>query len=125
MSASQPQPLLGYDFSALATGDKEANNTVSGSSFGPARILDADGQPTGAVKADDALLFDGSTYVKLPDDILSGRASATVSIRVRNDRFNVSGPWTYLWSLGGTGQQAVGSWTTSTHTSLYTFHVAY
>ena len=120
MSASQPQPLLGYDFSALAPGDKEAKNTVSGSSFGPARILDADGQPTGAVKADDALLFDGSTYVKLPDDILSGRASATVSIRVRNDRFNASGLWTYLWSLGGTGQQAVGSWTASTHTSLYT-----
>ncbi len=120
MSASQPQPLLGYDFSALAPGAKEAENTVSGSSFGPARILDADGRPTGAVKTDDALLFDGTTYVKLPDDILSGRANATVSIRVRNDRFNASGPWTYLWSLGGTGQQAVGSWTVSTHTSLYT-----
>ncbi|WP_288804778.1 family 43 glycosylhydrolase [uncultured Bifidobacterium sp.] len=120
MSASQPQPLLGYDFSALAPGAKEAENTVSGSSFGPARILDADGRPTGAVKTDDALLFDGTTYVKLPDDILSGRANATVSIRVRNDSFNASGPWTYLWSLGGTGQQAVGSWTVSTHTSLYT-----
>ena len=120
MSASQPQPLLGYDFSALAPGAKEAKNTVSGSSFGPAHILDAEGRPTGAVKTDDALLFDGSTYVKLPDDILRGRANATVSIRVRNDRSNASGPWTYLWSLGGTGQQAVGSWTVSTHTSLYT-----
>ena len=120
MSTSQPQPLLGYDFSALTPGAKEAKNTVSGSSFGQARIMDADGRPAGAVKTDDALLFDGSTYVKLPDDILSGRASATVSIRVRNDRFNASGPWTYLWSLGGTGQQAVGSWTASTHTSLYT-----
>ncbi|WP_339350478.1 family 43 glycosylhydrolase [Bifidobacterium indicum] len=119
-SAAIPQPALHYDFASVPAGSRVVPNAETGSSLGEARILDARGGETGAVKSDGALLFDGSSYVKLPDDVLRGRSSATVSVQVRNDAFNGSGPWTYLWSLGGTGQSARGSWATSTHTSLYT-----
>ena len=115
-----PQPIVSYDFSTVADGTTTVANDVENSLFGDAVVTDADGETTGRYE-EGALQMDGSYYVKLPDDILKDHASATISTVVRNDEFNSSGnQWTYLWSLGGTGQTAKGSWATSTHTSLYT-----
>ena len=115
-----PQPIVSYDFSTVADGTTTVANDVENSLFGDAVVTDADGETTGRYE-EGALQMDGSYYVKLPDDILKDHASATISTVVRNDEFNSSGSqWTYLWSLGGTGQTAKGSWAASTHTSLYT-----
>lgn len=115
-----PQPIVSYDFSTAADGTTTVANDVENSLFGDAVVTDSDGETAGHYE-EGALQMDGSYYVKLPDDILKGHASATISTVVRNDEFNSSGSqWTYLWSLGGTGQTAKGSWAASTHTSLYT-----
>ena len=115
-----PQPIVSYDFSTVADGTTTVANDVENSLFGDAVVTDSDGETAGHYE-EGALQMDGSYYVKLPDDILKGHASATISTVVRNDEFNSSGSqWTYLWSLGGTGQTAKGSWAASTHTSLYT-----
>ena len=115
-----PQPIVSYDFSTVADGTTTVANDVENSLFGDAVVTDSDGETAGHYEKG-ALQMDGSYYVKLPDDILKGHASATISTVVRNDEFNSSGSqWTYLWSLGGTGQTAKGSWAASTHTSLYT-----
>lgn len=117
---STPQPIVSYDFSTATTGTATVTNDVESSPFGDAVVTDANGMTEGRYE-EGALQMDGSYYVKLPDDILKDHASATISTVVRNDEFNSSGSqWTYLWSLGGTGQTAKGSWAASTHTSLYT-----
>lgn len=119
MAQEAPEPIVSYDFSTESTGASTVANSVKDSSFGEAVITDADGETTGVFE-DGALQMDGGYYVKLPDDILKGHESATVSAVVRNDQYNSSGDkWTYLWSLGSTGQAAKGSWATSTHTMLY------
>ena len=115
-----PQPIVSYDFSTAANGTTTVANDVENSLFGDAVVTDSDDETAGHYE-EGALQMDGSYYVKLPDDILKDHASATISTVVRNDEFNSSGSqWTYLWSLGGTGQTAKGSWAASTHTSLYT-----
>ena len=115
-----PQPIVSYDFSTAANGTTAVANDVENSLFGDAVVTDSDGETAGRYE-EGALQMEGSYYVKLPDDILKDHASATISTVVRNDEFNSSGSqWTYLWSLGGTGQTAKGSWAASTHTSLYT-----
>lgn len=115
-----PQPIVSYDFSTVADGTTTVANDVENSLFGDAVVTDSDDETAGRYE-EGALQMDGSYYVKLPDDILKDHASATISTVVRNDEFNSSGSqWTYLWSLGGTGQTAKGSWAASTHTSLYT-----
>lgn len=106
---STPQPIVSYDFSAGTTGTATIANNVESSPFGDAVVTDADGATEGHYE-EGALQMDGSYYVKLPDDILKDHASATISTVVRSDEFNSSGSqWTYLWSLGGTGQTAKGS----------------
>ncbi|RSX56559.1 fused endo-1,5-alpha-L-arabinosidase and LamG-containing protein [Bifidobacterium samirii] len=114
-----PAPIVDYDFTSAQGDGTAVRNDVSGSTFGDARIVAADGTSAEGTWQDDALQMEGDRYVRLPDGILKGKASATVSVTVRNDQFNSSGAWTYLWQLGGTGQTAKGSWTASTHTSLY------
>lgn len=109
-----PQPIVSYDFSTAANGTTTVANDVENSLFGDAVVTDSDDETAGHYE-EGALQMDGSYYVKLPNDILKDHASATISTVVRNDEFNSSGSqWTYLWSLGGTGQTAKGSWATST-----------
>ncbi|WEV53086.1 family 43 glycosylhydrolase [Bifidobacterium sp. ESL0704] len=117
---SDPQKIVDYNFSDAANGASSVNNAVSGSALGAATITKDGAAPTGGTFNDKSLAMDGNYYVKLPDNILKGHNSATVSTVVKNDQFNSSGAqWTYLWSLGSTGQSGKGSWTASTHTSLY------
>lgn len=115
-----PTAIVDYDFSSLVQGSSTIPNSAPNSPWGNAFIVDSAQQTTAGEYADSALTMGGSYYVKLPDNILKNKASITVSTVVRNDQFNSSGLWTYLWSLGGTGQAGAGSWATSTHTSLYT-----
>ncbi|WP_161786451.1 family 43 glycosylhydrolase [Bifidobacterium bohemicum] len=117
-SRSLPDKVVDYDFSSTTA--SSVNNGVNGSSFGPAKVTANGIDEVAGVYRDNALSMTGNYYVKLPDGILQGLHSATVSTVVSNDEFNSGpNPWTYLWSLGGTGQEAKGSWTVSTHTSLY------
>lgn len=118
-AATMPDKLVDYDFTDVKTGNSTIINSVHNSAFGDATITGENGQTIEGTFTDEALTMGGDYYVKLPDDILSGKKSATVSTVVKNDEFNSSGPWTYLWVLGSTGQQGTGSWTASTHTSLY------
>jgi beta-xylosidase len=117
-SRSIPGKVVDYDFSSTTA--SSVNNGVSGSSFGAATVTSNGTDAVAGIYRDHALNMTGDYYVKLPDDILRGLHSATVSTVVKNDEFNSGpNPWTYLWSLGSTGQNGGGSWTTSTHTSLY------
>lgn len=111
--------LVNYDFSQ-DDGRGKVENSTPDSSFGAAQIKsDAATNAVGEFK-DGALLMDGDYYVDLPDGILTGKNSATVSVVVQNDAFNsTSNKWSYLWTLGSTGQTRKGSWVASTHTSLY------
>ncbi|WEV42085.1 family 43 glycosylhydrolase [Bifidobacterium sp. ESL0682] len=117
---SMPQKLVDYDFSSQTNGTSSVANSVPGSSLGNAKVTNDAGVVTAGSFTDHALTMDGNYYVKLPDNILQGHRSATVSTVVKNDQFNSSDPrWSYLFSLGSTGQSGKGSWTASTHTSLY------
>lgn len=115
---SHVNKLVEYDFSQVKDGDNRIHNSVKNSPFADAIIQDSDG-PVAAQVSHEALNFNGKYFVKLPDDILKNQKSATVSTVIKNDEFNSSGPWSYVWSLGSTGQAGKGSWATSTHTSLY------
>ncbi|BDR55259.1 hypothetical protein KIMH_13700 [Bombiscardovia apis] len=115
-----PAPIVDYNFASLRAGDQTLANSGSEAAIGSARLLNAQDGAASAVLENGALAMQGDYYVKLPDGLLAQRSSVTISTVVKNDTFNASGPWTYLWSLGGTGQANQGSWATSTHTSLYT-----
>ncbi len=63
---------------------------------------------------DNALVFSGQgnsaaaagTWVSLPDDILSGKTSATISLEVKADATMVGGgSFQFLWSIGNSGTQ--------------------
>ncbi|OZG50393.1 family 43 glycosylhydrolase [Bombiscardovia coagulans] len=114
------QPSVKYDFSSMRAGDHDLANLGSQTNVGHARLLDEHEATASAIMQDGALAMQGNYYVKLPNGLLSNHSSVTISTVVKNDAFNASGPWTYLWSLGGTGQASKGSWAVSTHTSLYT-----
>lgn len=119
-ASEMPSPVVDYDFSKGDNGTGEVSNSAASQTFGSARITDGKSTQAGRYE-DGALTMDGKYYVDLPDGILQGKSSVTVSTVVKNNEFNSSSSqWTYLWSMGGTGQTAQGSWATSTHTSLYT-----
>ena len=115
-----PTPMVSYDLSK-DDGNGAIANTAAGSEFGAAQIKnDKDANKAGTY-ADGALQMDGDEYVKLPDGLLEGKTSATVSMMVRNDDFSISGAqWTYLATLGGSRGANEGNWGISTHNGLYT-----
>ena len=119
-TVSVPTPLVDYDFS----GDDGAGavaNTVKGSAFGAAQVKGADDANKAGTYADGALQMDGDEYVRLPDGLLEGKRSATVSVMVKNATASISdAKWSYMLTLGGTRSGNQGNWAVSTHNGLYT-----
>ncbi|WP_055426784.1 family 43 glycosylhydrolase [Bifidobacterium aesculapii] len=115
-----PTPLASYSF-AKDDGKGAVANEAAGSAFGAAQIKSATDADKAGTYEDGALQLTGDEYVKLPDDLLKDKTSATVVAMVKNSDFSISdSKWTYFFTFGGSRLKAEGNWAVSTHNGLYT-----
>lgn len=108
-SAAVPTDHLvaAYDFSTKPADGATVDNTAAGSDLGAATVQNA----KDSLWADNALSLTGGSktgsgsWVRLPDDIVAGAQSATITMEVKADAAMKS-DFHFMWNIGNEGANA-------------------
>lgn len=99
--ADEVKPIANYSFAAKPADGKTVKNTASGSSLGAAMVQNSQDSlwKNGALTLSGGSKDAGGDWVRLPDNILSGKKSATVQTEVKADS-SMMKDFHFLWNIG-------------------------